>query len=111
MLRGVAAPEPGELREHEPHPMTALAAAAQFGERVLICLGLRGHEPRQVERVVRHDAPVRMLPPSGRRRSWVHYGVMMPNLPEPHRFFNVMSIVGTPGVALFANDELVTTTP
>ncbi|MDT4920659.1 MAG: hypothetical protein QOI15_1561 [Pseudonocardiales bacterium] len=36
---------------------------------------------------------------------------MMPGLPEPHRTFNVMSIVGTPGVALFANDDLVTTSP
>lgn len=52
-----------------------------------------------------------MLPPSGRRRSWAHYGLMMPNLPAPHRFFNIMSIVGTPGVRLFANDDLITTTP
>jgi hypothetical protein len=50
-------------------------------------------------------------PPSGRRRSWAHYGVMMPGLPEPHRAFGVMSIVGTPGVRIFANDDLITTTP
>lgn len=52
-----------------------------------------------------------MLPPSGRRRSWVHYGVMLPGLPPPHRFFTVMAIAGTPGVRLFANDDLITTTP
>jgi len=52
-----------------------------------------------------------MPPPSGRRRNWVHYGVMMPGLPEPHRFFTVMAIVGTPGVRLFANDRLITTSP
>ena len=52
-----------------------------------------------------------MLPPSGRRRSWAHYGVMMPGLPEPHRAFGVMSIVGTPGVRLFDNEALITTTP
>ena len=52
-----------------------------------------------------------MPPPSGRRRSWVHYGVMMPGLPEPHRFFTVMAIAGTPGVRLFANDHLITTSP
>ncbi len=53
--------------------------------------------------------PIR--PPGGRRRSWVHYGVMMPGLPDPHRAFNVMAILGTPGIALFANDDLITTTP
>jgi hypothetical protein len=52
-----------------------------------------------------------MPPPSGRRRSWVHYGVMMPGLPEPHRAFGVMAIVGTPGVRIFANDDLITTSP
>lgn len=49
-------------------------------------------------------------PPSG-RHSWVHYGVMVPGLPEPHRTFGVMSIVGTPGVSIFANDHAITTTP
>jgi hypothetical protein len=52
-----------------------------------------------------------MPPPSGRRRNWVHWGVMIPGLPEPHRFFTVMAIAGTPGVRLFANDHLVTTSP
>jgi hypothetical protein len=36
---------------------------------------------------------------------------MMPGLPEPHRAFGVMSIVGTPGVRIFANDRLITSTP
>lgn len=52
-----------------------------------------------------------MPPPSGRRRNWVHWGVMIPGLPEPHRFFTVMAIAGTPGVPLFANDDLITTSP
>jgi len=60
---------------------------------------------------MRHTARVQMLPPSGRRRSWAHYGVMMPGLPEPHRAFGVMSIIGTPGVRIFANDDLIRTTP
>lgn len=60
---------------------------------------------------MRHDARVQMLPPSGRRRSWAHYGVMMPGLPEPHRAFGLMSIIGTPGVRIFANDHLIRTTP
>lgn len=36
---------------------------------------------------------------------------MMPGLPGSHRTFNVMAIAGTPGVNLFANDRLITTTP
>lgn len=49
--------------------------------------------------------------PAGRRRNWAHYGVMVPGLPAPHRFFGVMSILGTPGVSIFANDHAITTTP
>lgn len=48
--------------------------------------------------------------PSG-RHSWVHYGVMVPGLPAPHHSFGVMSIVGTPGTTVFANDHAITTTP
>ena len=36
---------------------------------------------------------------------------MVPGLPEPHRTFGVMSIVGTPGVAIFANDHAISTSP
>ena len=43
--------------------------------------------------------------------SWVHYGVMVPGLPEPHRFFNVMSILGTTGAVCFDNDQAIRTTP
>jgi hypothetical protein len=50
-------------------------------------------------------------PPSGVRWNWCHYGVMVPGLPSPHRAFNVMAIVGTPGVSLFANDWAIRTTP
>lgn len=57
------------------------------------------------------DVLTPMRPPGGRRRSWAHYGVMVPGLPAPHRFFGVMSILGTPGVAIFANDHAITTTP
>lgn len=51
------------------------------------------------------------LPPAGRQRSWVHYGVMVPDMPGAHRFFNVLSIVGTPGATVFDNDYLIKTTP
>jgi hypothetical protein len=48
--------------------------------------------------------------PSG-VHSWAHYGVMVPGLPSAHRTFGVMAILGTPGLAVFANDHAVTTTP
>ncbi|KAA0018448.1 DUF6670 family protein [Antrihabitans cavernicola] len=57
------------------------------------------------------DAATPMPPPSGRVRNWVHYGVMVPDLPEPHRSFGVMSILGTPGVTIFANDHAILTDP
>ncbi|RMI33378.1 DUF6670 family protein [Nocardia stercoris] len=57
------------------------------------------------------DPATPMPPPAGRMRNWVHYGVMVPELPEPHRSFGVMSILGTPGVTVFANDQAITTDP
>ena len=50
-------------------------------------------------------------PPLGRRRSWVHYGVMLPGLPPPQRYFGVMAVVGTPGASFVANDDRITTSP
>ena len=46
-----------------------------------------------------------------RRASWVHYGVMAPGLPEPHRWFGVMAILGTTGARCFYNDAWIRTTP
>lgn len=57
------------------------------------------------------DPATPMRAPSGRRRNWAHYGVMIPDLPEPHRTFGVMTIVGSPGVQVFANDHAIITTP
>jgi uncharacterized protein DUF6670 len=48
--------------------------------------------------------------PHGRWFSWCHYGVMVPDLPDPHGFFTLMSIVGTPGVRIFANEHGIRTT-
>ena len=57
-------------------------------------------------------SPVAMTPRVGERRySWVHYGVMAPGLPEPHRQFGVMAILGTSGARCFDNDHAITTTP
>lgn len=55
------------------------------------------------------DPRTSLAPPHGPRSSWVHYGVMVPGLPAPHRTFGVMSVVGTTGVAIFANDQAITT--
>ncbi|WP_297792832.1 DUF6670 family protein [uncultured Marinobacter sp.] len=57
------------------------------------------------------DPATSLAPPEGRKRSWVHYGVMVPDLPAPHHTFNVLSIVGTPGATVFDNDFAVRTTP
>lgn len=57
------------------------------------------------------DPSTSIQPPGGVRSSWVHYGVMVPGLPEPHRSFGLMAIVGSPGVQIFANDHAIKTTP
>lgn len=46
-----------------------------------------------------------------RRYGWTHYGVMIPDLPAPHRFFSIMSIVGTPGARVFDTDHALKTHP
>lgn len=42
---------------------------------------------------------------------WTHYGVMIPDLPAPHRFFSIMSIIGTPGALAFDTDHALVDTP
>jgi hypothetical protein len=39
-----------------------------------------------------------------KRFGWTHYGVMIPDLPEPHRFFSAMSLIGATGSLAFDND-------
>lgn len=34
-------------------------------------------------------------------REWAHYGLMIPNLPAPHRFFSYVALVGDPGPAMY----------
>lgn len=45
------------------------------------------------------------------RYGWTHYGVMIPDLPAPHRFFSIMSLVGTPGALAFDTDHALADTP
>lgn len=77
-----------------------------LAERIVGVVNRVGSGPEQ-----RLSAPPPMGPPTGRWFNWVHYGVMVPNLPEPHRYFGIMAIVGTPEVTVFANDHVVVTTP
>ncbi|HEV7193252.1 MAG TPA: DUF6670 family protein [Jatrophihabitantaceae bacterium] len=56
----------------------------------------------------RFDPATPFGPPHG-RYSTVHYGVMIPGLPEPHRFLDVIAVIGQPPVALWRNSHLVQT--
>ncbi|OBK23579.1 hypothetical protein A5635_19125 [Mycobacterium asiaticum] len=47
----------------------------------------------------------------GHRYGWTHYGVMIPDLPEPHRYFSTMIVAGLPGATAFDNDAAITTSP
>lgn len=42
---------------------------------------------------------------------WTHYGVMIPDLPAPHHFFSIMSVIGTPGALAFDIDHALKDTP
>lgn len=48
-----------------------------------------------------------VFPPhvGSRRWAWTHYGVMVPDLPAPHRFLACMAIVGTTGSRTFDTDH------
>ncbi|ARU57942.1 hypothetical protein OLMES_3922 [Oleiphilus messinensis] len=39
----------------------------------------------------------------------VHYGIMVPGLPEPFRFLNIIVLIGQPKARLFANPHLIET--
>jgi hypothetical protein len=46
-----------------------------------------------------------------RRYGWTHYGVMIPDLPAPHRFFSAMSLIGATGSLAFDNDHALVDVP
>jgi hypothetical protein len=54
--------------------------------------------------------PELLLPHQRGRYTWTHYGVMIPSLPEPWRYFNVMILNGLSGGLILDRDDLVTTT-
>ncbi|MGV6992104.1 MULTISPECIES: DUF6670 family protein [Gordonia] len=59
-----------------------------------------------------HDPDYLLRPHVGERRfGWTHYGVMIPDLPSPHRYLSVMIMAGMPGQSAFDVDEVVATSP
>ena len=46
-----------------------------------------------------------------KRIGWSHYGVMIPDLPAPHQFFSIMSVIGTPGALAFDADHALKASP
>ncbi len=63
----------------------------------------------QINGVPFDPAQVPMLPPTGKYTT-VHYGIMIPNLPEPFRFLNMITVLGQPKIKMWRNDHLITTT-
>ncbi|GED99213.1 DUF6670 family protein [Gordonia crocea] len=57
------------------------------------------------------DADLLVPHTDSRRFGWTHYGIMIPDLPEPHRFFSVMSLVGATGSVAFDNDAALVAPP
>lgn len=56
--------------------------------------------------------PAIMVPNvASKRFGWTHYGVMIPDLPEPHRFFSAMSLIGATGSLAFDNDHALADRP
>ncbi len=42
---------------------------------------------------------------------WSHYGVMIPDLPIPHHFFSIMSVIGTSGALAFDTNHALKSSP
>ncbi|MDE2421818.1 MAG: hypothetical protein KGO49_11640, partial [Gammaproteobacteria bacterium] len=42
---------------------------------------------------------------------WSHYGIMIPDLPTPHHFFSIMSVIGTSGALAFDTDHALKSSP
>ena len=58
------------------------------------------------------DEPAIMVPNvDSKRFGWTHFGVMIPDLPEPHRFFSAMSLIGATGSLAFDNDHALVDVP
>lgn len=58
------------------------------------------------------STPESLVPHADSRRyGWSHFGVMIPDLPAPHRYFSIMSVIGTPGAQVFDVDHALVDSP
>lgn len=71
----------------------------------LVATALRAVGATRTDEGVLPAEPV--FPPhvGSRRWAWTHYGVMIPDLPDPHRFLACMALVGTTGSRTFDTDH------
>jgi hypothetical protein len=76
----------------------------RIGDRA-VDLALRAVGATRADDAVLPAEPV--FPPhvGSRRWAWTHYGVMIPDLPDPHRFLACMALVGTTGSRIFDTDH------
>lgn len=53
------------------------------------------------------QTPLQLQPYSPRH--CVHFGIMLPGLPEPYRFLNIITVIGQPRAEIFLNAHLIKT--
>lgn len=53
-----------------------------------------------------YDGTPAMIPHADSRWSVVHYGVFVPLLPDPYRYLNTMTVIGTTDTEIFDNEQL-----
>ncbi|WP_175401885.1 DUF6670 family protein [Veronia pacifica] len=71
-----------------------------------------GIDSTKEERLKRFGSPEIIRPNIDRRFfSCTHYGVMIPNLPEPFKYFSLMSFIGSSGIKMIDNDYMLVDTP
>lgn len=57
-------------------------------------------------------SPAMMVPHlNSRFYGWTHYGMMIPDLPAPHHFFSLMSLIGANGTLAFDTDDVLVDAP
>ncbi|MFI5501911.1 DUF6670 family protein [Nocardia asteroides] len=76
---------------------------------VLLHAAQRGASGSYALRGTPFDPATPFHPPRGRYAT-VHYGLMLPNLPAPLNFIDVITVIGQPRIALWRNDHLIETT-
>lgn len=77
--------------------LTPPASVLGLGSRLLGSLATTEPPPPDLDDLRPHVG--------SRRWGWTHYGVMVPDLPAPHRFLALMSLLGTTGSAAFDTDH------